>query len=280
MKQQKLFQHYPLDGEFQLDNETVTTPYHIYDGAILFIGGRADAAVASQLLAQDQLTPILDQNGRALVGLWICDFTDANLGPHHELQISLFASFQPQTAVNAHPFAIYRLLTLNPKAMMVCHGLWNNTKRVVRYNQSHLQLNAQQSDSQFSLDEAAGRWQFEIQEHGSQRPLVAGSIRLPRPSTAVLWQMSRELGLAGLLKTMRTPFVEVPVVNPISAYAQTNQIARTYTHSHSQAIGFFDPHDPLQIQAPGYADLHFQPDFVQYNRGVQFVYLRPEAAQS
>lgn len=277
MTHHQLFTQFPIDGQFQLGDETVSTPYHIYDGSILFIGGRANAAVATELLQQNQLTPLIDENGQALVGLWICDFTQANLGAHHELQLSIFASFQPQPRLKAHPFAIYRQLTLNPETMMVCHGLWNNTERVVRYNQAHLQLNARPCQSHFVIDQAAGHWRFQFDDAADAQALVSGKVILPKPSTAVLWQMSRQLGLRGLLKTMRAPFVEVPVVNTVSAYAQKNHIARTYTHSHSQQIGFFDEHTQLTIHAPAYAALQFQPDFVQYNRGVHFVYLRPTA---
>lgn len=71
------------------------------------------------------------------MAVWMCDFTDANLGPHHELQISLFATSRPIPRLKPHPFAIFRALTMIAEARMVCHGLWNNTHRVVRYNAEH-----------------------------------------------------------------------------------------------------------------------------------------------
>lgn len=278
MQQHKLFRHYPLDGEIQLGGETLTTPYHIYDGTILFIGGRANAEIAKERLAAEQLTPILDDEGQALMGLWICDFTEANLGPHHELQISIFASFHPQPPVKSHPFAIYRLLMLNPQAMMVCHGLWNNTARVVRYNQEHLMLDAHLSQSAFNINTSAGTWRFHVDEADSQQALVSGEIRFPaQQPPSVLWEMSRHLGMRGLMKTLREPFIQVPVVNTRSPYATDNQIARTYTHSDRQTIVRFDAAQKLTLHAKPYEGLQFQPDFVQYNQGVRFVYLRPES---
>lgn len=279
-QQHSLFTHYPLDSEIQLGGETLTSPYHIYDGSILFMGGRASATAAARLLGDGQLTPILDDQGQALAALWICDFTEANLGPHHELQISIFASFQPQPAVHAHPFAIYRLLTLNPQAMMVCHGLWNNTERVVRYNREHLMLDAQLCTSAFDLDSTSGRWRFQFEDAERKLPLVSGDITLAKPQPSVFLEMAGQLGPGGLLKTMRAPFIYVPVVNTRSAHAADNRVARTYTKSDRQTIVKFDDASTLTIHDPAYQTLNFQPDFIQHNGGVRFVYLRPEAAQA
>lgn len=276
-QQHKLFTQYPIDGEVQVGNETLTTPYHIYNGSILFIGGTANAEAATELLSKEKLTPILDTNGNALAALWICDFTEANLDAHHELQVSIFASFTPQPPVPAHPLAIYRLLTLNPETMMVCHGLWNSTARVVRYNQEHLGLDARVSNSHFDLNKAAGKWHFQVADAETQQGLVTGDIALPKKQPAsLMWEMSRQLGFGGLLKTMREPFIHVPVVNTISAHATKNKVAHTYTKSDRQMIFKFDETSKLAIQAPKYQPLQFQPDFVQYNEGVHFVYLRPE----
>jgi len=278
MQQHKLFTHYPLDSEIQIGGETLTSPYHIYDGSILFIGGRANAAAATELLRDEQLTPILDDQGQALAALWVCDFTEANLDPHHELQISIFASFQPQAAVHTHPFAIYRLLTLNPQTMMVCHGLWNNTERVVRYNREHLMLDAHLCASEFGIDKTSGRWRFQFEDVERKQALVSGKIALAKPQPTVFMEMLSQLGIGGLIKTMRAPFIYVPVVNTRSAYATENRIARTYTHSNRQTIAKFDGASTLTIHDPKYQPLNFQPDFIQHNEGVRFVYLRPEAS--
>lgn len=276
-QQHKLFAHYPLDSEVQIGSETLTSPYHIYNGSILFIGGRADATKANELLHNEQLSPILDQDGKALVALWICDFTEANLDAHHELQVSIFASFQPQAPVKPHPFVIYRLLTLNPQTMMVCHGLWNNTERVVRYNREHLGLDARRCNSTVAINKASRQWHFQFEDAENHHALLSGDITLPKQqSPSVLWEMSRQLGFGGLLKTMRQPFIHVPVVNTQSAYAADNRIARTYTQSDDQNIFKFDPSQQLTLHAPQYQALNFQPDFIQYNDGVRFVYLRPE----
>lgn len=276
MSQHKLFERYPLDGEVQIGAEKLTTPYQIYNGRILFIGGRVEGAVAADLLRKESLAPILDQEGKALAALWVCDFTDANLGPHHELQISLFASFTPIAPVAPHPLAIYRLLSTEPKTMMVCHGLWNNTERVVRYNREHLQLDAHLCDSEIAVDADRGAWRFNYIDAETGTPLVSGDLALStKQATSVMWEMMRQIGIGGTLKSAREPFIHVPVVNTISDVAQENLVAHTYTSSDRQIIQKFDSLGTVEVEHPLYAPLHFAPDFVQQSYGVRFVYLRP-----
>lgn len=276
-RQHKLFTTYPLDDEVVIDGERLSSPYHIYDGSILFIGGRANAEVASDLLRAESLSPIVGDDGKVLMALWVCNFTDANLGPHHELQISLFASFQPMARVVAHPLAIYRLLMREPQTMMVCHGLWNSTERVVRYNREHLSLDAHLCQSTIAVDAATRAWQFEYADAASQQPLVEGNVTVPKSQPgSVLWEMGKQIGLGGLMKSMREPFVHVPVVNTLNSHASENLVAHTYTSADSQVIFPYGDGQQVAIRAPQYAALAFQPDFVQCSSGVNFVYLRPE----
>lgn len=274
--QHPLFERYPQDGMVVIDGQSVPTPYHIYDGSMAFIGGWADATVAQHLLEGQSLTPILDQAGRALMAVWLCDFTEASLGPHHELQISLFASFQPQVPVDAHPLAIYQLLALNPATMMVCHGLWNNTNLVVNYNREHLGLDAHLSESQINYTD--GHMQARVRDATSQQQLIESSLAATATSQSrLMWQMTQQLGLAGLFQMMRSPFVQVPVVNTITEHLPQNRIARTYTRNDRQSIRYVDPTtDKLIIHHPLYRSLQFQPNFVQFGSGVRFVYLCPE----
>lgn len=275
----KLFATYPLDGKVQLGSESLTSPYHIYDGEILFIGGRANGKVAAELLRNEGLTPILDQNGNALAAAWVCNFTEANLGAHHELQFSIFASFQPQAPVAPHPLAIYRLLTLNPQTMMVCHGLWNSTERVVRYNREHLLLDARLCTSTIAVDEAGQEWRFDYSDTESQQTLLTGRIHVPRQQPfKVIWEMTRHLGFGGMMKSARDAFIHVPVVNTRSALSAQNLLAHTYTKADGQKIFWYDESQQLTIAHPEYSALAFAPDFVQCSEGVRFVFLRPEAS--
>ncbi|WP_273727740.1 hypothetical protein [Brucella gallinifaecis] len=167
---QQLFQRFPIDGSVVVAGEESTTPYHIYNGTILSLGGTVDGKVAARFLAAENLEPVLDTDGRALAAIWICDFTEANLDAHHELQISFFATRHKEQPLRADAFSFYRALKLIPDLMMVCHGLWNNTQRVVRYNSEHLLLNARLTKSEvvFSGD----YWTFRFRDAAGG--LIAG----------------------------------------------------------------------------------------------------------
>jgi hypothetical protein len=54
-----------------LGGESLSTPYHIYNGAIAFIGGTADTKVAAELLRKERLTPLVDADGQALMAIWV-----------------------------------------------------------------------------------------------------------------------------------------------------------------------------------------------------------------
>jgi hypothetical protein len=192
------------------------------------------------------------------------------------LQVSIFASFRPQPPVRAHPFAIYRLLTLHPDAAMLCHGLWNNTPLVVNYNRDHLGLEARLATSQIGAARAGQRRQFHVKEGDNGTPVADGDLREPtRQEARALWTLFGHLGLRGMLQGARSPFVHVPVVNPISTRLLENQIAGTYTRLDRQIIRLADPADRLTLTHPTYALLRFRPAFVQHGYGVRFVYLRP-----
>lgn len=272
-----LFVKHPLDNTVEVDGETLSTPYHIYNGEMILVGGAADADAAAALLHNERLSPVLDSSGKALMALWVCNFTEANLGPHHELQISLFASLKPQPPVQRHPFAIHRLLVTNPDVCMVCHGLWNNTMRVVRYNQAHLGLDAHLSASWIDHDEKTGRLTFQVEDAGSDHPIAEGMLDMPKQQApGVMWKMVRHLGVQGMARSVREQFLHVPVVNTASAFASGNCVAHTYTRSDRQIIRLWEAADQIAIEHERYAPLAFRPQFVQYNAGVRFVYLRPQ----
>lgn len=269
-----LFLDFPLDGEIKLGGEKLTTPYHIYDGDLLSIGGTIDYRAARDLLAKEYLTPLIDENGRALAAFWVADFTDANLGPHHELQFSLFAASVPGPAIPAGRYAIFHALAARPDTKMVCHGLWNNTKRVVRYNSEHLFLDAGYALS--TIKHTNGRVEFEFLNPSGKMLLrgkvCPGRFQLPGP----LWRMIRQVGFRGMIQALRANYIEVPVVNTRSATARENLVSRTYSRSNRQILAPFSKEDRIEIGHPPYATLDFRPDYVQNSRGVGFVYLRPE----
>jgi hypothetical protein len=122
-KQHPLFESYPLNSDRGISVGRVPTPYHTYGGQGTFIGGTADLEAVSRILAQEQLHPIQTANGRAIMGIWAVDFTEASLGPHNELQFSILVSHQPSGPLEDHPLTLLKALATNPAARMFCYRL-------------------------------------------------------------------------------------------------------------------------------------------------------------
>lgn len=270
-----LFERFPLDAHVQVGGEKLTSPYHVYDGTLLLVGGTADANQAAALLATSGLQPVCDSAGRALAAVWVGDFTAASLGPHHEVQISLLATARPAPALPAHPLALLLALVKRPDVHMVCHGLWNSTHRVVRYNAEHLGLNAQYGTG--LLTRSHQRWRFAFADVGEQ-PLLEGALAcVARTPAALGWQLVQRLGWRALWRSLRDPVVQVPVLNTLGPHAAVLELAQTHTRADRQALRLATPADQLRIHAAPYAALGFAPAFVQQMEGLRFVYLRPQA---
>lgn len=274
-KEHPLFERFPIDAHVRVGEEKLTSPYHVYDGTLLLVGGTVDATQAASLLAPSGLLPLCDTQGRALAALWIGDFTQANLGPHYELQIALLASARPTPPQPAHPLALLTALTTRTDAYLVCHGLWNSTQRVVQYNSEHLGLDAHYGSG--LLTRACGRWNFAFADVDEQ-PLVQGSLAtVARTPAGLAWALARQWGWAALWRALRDPVVQVPVLNTVSPYANTVEVAHTYTRADRQALRLASAQDEVRIHAEPYAALGFAPAFVQQLEGLRFVYLRPQA---
>ncbi len=270
-----LFRQFPLAGEAQLSTGRVPTPYHVYDGHGLFIGGTVDLAAARALLAPEQVVPVRTDEGRALMGVWLFNFQDASLGPHHELQLSLFVSRQELPPVPAHRLSLLELMLTRPEVQMLCHGLWNNTPTVVAYNRELLGLNARLSDSRIECaSRAVG---FQVRDVLSGQPIVQGGIDRPtRPSLAANLALMSRLGLRRLASLARQPWIRMPVLNTIGQGIDRNAAAESFTKADATALRDFDAkRDHLVFGEPRYRQLDFKPQFTQWMSGMRFVYLSP-----
>ncbi len=90
MKGPSVAERYPVDGVVSLDGERLPTPYLVQDGTMLMIAGTCDLASAALALEPLGLRATCTSDRRALAAAWVADFTRAGLGPHGELQVSLF----------------------------------------------------------------------------------------------------------------------------------------------------------------------------------------------
>jgi hypothetical protein len=271
----QLFKQYPLNGKATLSTGAAPTPYHIYNGYGAFIGGTADLAAVQRLLQPEQVIPVQTVDGRALMGLWICDFTDASLGAHHELQCSLFVARQPINDIASHPLALLAAMLARPEMQMMCHGLWNNTPTVVAYNRELLSLNAQLSSSVITLDRQQMR--FEVRDAISNLPILAGAVSKPdHPAWRASFALLGQLGVGPTFRITRQPWVQMAIVNPVGVRLPHNAVAQAMTKNDTNTVRYFDPAgDTLTFGATPYRDLGFRPQFVQHMRGFKFVYLKP-----
>lgn len=271
----QLFKQYPLNGTATLTTGAVPTPYHIYNGYGALIGGTADLAAVQRLLQPEQVIPVQTTADRALIGIWICDFTDASLGPHHELQFSIFVARRPIQDISAHPLGLLAAMLTRPEIEMLCHGLWNNTATVVAYNRELLSLNARLTNSTITRDAQQMRFQFTDAASGS--PILSGTLSKPQqPSGRASFALLAQLGLRQTLCITRQPWVTMRVVNPLGVGLAHNGVAQAMTKNAINNVRFFaPPSDAITLGDTPYCALSFQPHFIQYMDGFTFVYLNP-----
>lgn len=274
-REHALFRQYPPGAPAMLSTGPAPTPYRVYDGTALFVGGRADLAAARELLAGEQVVPVPTEDGHALMAAWVCEFRDASLGPHHELQLSLFVSSRELAPVSAHPLALIELMVTRPEIGMLCHGLWNDTRQVVAYNRELLGLDARLSSSR--IGRQGGRLAFSVQDAADGTPLVEGELhRVGRPSLGAGLALVGRLGVHRLATLAREPWIRMPVLSPTAGSLGRNAVAESFTRTDRSVLRRFDGRrDRLEIQAPRYRALRFEPQFFQCMEGFKFVYLAP-----
>jgi len=224
----QLFKQYPLIGRVTLSTGEAPTPYHIYDGYGLFIGGVTDLAAVRRLLAPEGVTPITTTDGHALMGIWVCDFTEASLGAHHELQFSIAVTRSAIDPIAPHPLNILVLMLTRPDVSLLCHGLCNNTPNVVAYNREYLSLNARQTDSRIA--QSAASLTFAFNDHGMGQPILSGTVHQPqRASWRANWSLAARLGFKYTLALRQQPWISMSVLNPVGVVLNRNATSRTFT---------------------------------------------------
>ena len=272
-----LFAQYHLNGEQEISVGRVPTPYHTYDGHGTFIGGTADLSKVTSLLKNENVHPMQTVTGKAVMGIWVVDFTAASLGAHNELQFSLLVSHQPTAPIEDHPLTLLKALFMNPAARMFCWGLWNDSETAVAYNRELLSLNAQLT--QGTIQRANGQKQFHFANEAGE-PIFEGTVQeAAQASPKVGWSLMRLLGLRQTIRALRQPYLAAKVVNPISDTLPYNADAQSFLASDPPIVQFFNPTiDSIKIHHPEAAKLNFQPQFIEHFAPFRFVYLHPEKA--
>lgn len=276
MHDHKLFQQFPLSGEKEISVGKVPVPYHIYDGQGILIGGTAVLDDIEKILENEALYPIQTQSGKALMGVWVVDFSEASLGPHNELQFSILVAHKPQPPVEDHPLALLKALFLNPEARMFCYGLWNDTETAVAYNRELLGLDAQPNQGTIQLNRGQSS-SFRFQNDADQI-IIEGQVTLAKQTNITIgWQMLRLFGLRPTLRSFSQPYMEAKVVNPRGNIIPTNADAQSFLASDTPIMQLFDPAtDSLHFGETSKNNFQFQPRFIEQFSPFRFVYLAPE----
>lgn len=272
---ESILDRFPIDGTARIGEEDLTTPYRVEDGSMLLIAGSCDLAAATAATEPLGLHPVRTEDDRALAAIWIADFTSANLGPHGELQLSVFAEPQPGAPVTVGPWGFYEAVTRPTVPWMVCHRLWNTTHRVVRYNNEHLGLEVSPAVGGLRRDAS---WTFDFTD-GDGRLLAHGAVELPkRTSLRDALRLSRAIGL-GAAMALGRQVPSVSVVSPRLTEAGALRVSPTYTQADGATLRRWDQRDHLELVDPHLAGLAFAPTMVAAFTGFSFVYLRPREHQ-
>ena len=267
----RLFRQYPLSGKARISTGEVPTPYHIYDGFGALIGGTVELGAVRRLLERETFVPVDCGDRRSLMAIWICNFTEASLGPHHELQFSFFTADKTE---GQDAFKLLSLMT-SPSTRMLCHGLWNSTPEVVAYNRELLSLNAHLAGSH--VQNGAGSLEFAFEDSATRQPLISGNLpRCTRLSLRATWDAMAEIGFRKAWAMALQPWVGLKIMNPTGGVLARNAVAESFTKNQVTVLRYFDPTtDKIVFGNSPYASLEFRPQIVQYMSGFKFVYLEP-----
>lgn len=277
-EQHALFRQLPIDGQVVVDGETLPTPYHVDDGSLAALNGTVDAAVAAHALRGEPFKPVLDAAGRALAIIWLGDFTSASLAAHREVQIGLVAVRQPTKPIPSGPFAVQRALFAVPGVVNVCHGLWNDTRRVVSYNREHLLLNVKLATIDLVRD--ANAWRVDAQDSDGQ-PILTATFGTAEPATGAAGvAMLKQLGLRASIRMLSSRTARAQVANTARDGVEGGQLALTLTAGDRQGIREANSSDQLIIKHPNFATLDFRLGSLLIIDGLRFAYGRPVPAAS
>jgi hypothetical protein len=270
-----LFHQFPLNGSALTSAGRVSTPYHVYDGYGAFIGGTVDLAATRELLRMESVVPIATRDGRTPMGIWICNFTEASLGPHHELQFSFFADDRSLLRVKSDPFGLLEHMT-SARARMICHGLWNNKPKVVAYNRELLSLNSRLTQSHIQFEQ--GDLAFTFRDDKNCQPVLSGTFfDLDKTSLRASWDVMKQIGVRRSWALARLPWMNLQILNPVGVGLNRNAVAQSFTKNDLNRVRYFtEQTDALEFGDTAYSRLNFRPQFVQYMKGFKFVYLQPE----
>jgi hypothetical protein len=271
-----LFRLFPPGGSRSTSLGKQTVPYHVYDGEALLIGGWVEAGTARDLLAGQSVELVLDRQGRALACLWVCEFTQSNLGEHRQLQLSLAVTREAVAPVRNGPFELVRLILLEPGLRLFSAAFWNDTPVAAAYNRELLGLDAQLCRGHFSRGEESGFVSCRIENMDEQLVFQAD---IAPPSSQSFWDglvVERGLGRLGMRKLTASPWLAAQVMAPGGKRFLEPCEAQVYLQARSAVLSRFSTDDARLDFGPAFpVGLDFRPAFLEHFLGCEFVYLLP-----
>ncbi|MCA9951106.1 MAG: hypothetical protein KDE48_15750 [Anaerolineales bacterium] len=278
MAKHPIFKQFPITGERQISVGSVPIPYQVYDGHGSLLIGTANLTAVTRLLEGQNLFPVTNQANKGLVGIWLCDFSDASLGPHNELQLSIFAAHKKLTPIQNKPLSPLHALIEHPDTRLFCHGLWNNSERVVAFNRELLGLDAKLNRAE--ITRGNGRKSFKFYTANNQLICEAHLNEQRRSSMQMNWDMIRLFGFGRSARLSSGAFLPAFVVNPIGDTIPVNADAMAIIASDTPIVQYFNPDkDNFRFAHVPYANLGFEPIFMEHFSPFRFVYLMPDILQ-
>jgi len=277
-KSHPLFSRFPLNKTVQLSTGETQTPYHVYNGYGLFVGGIAPVDKVNSIMTDESPVPVTDIHGNALLALWLMDFTEAHIAPHTEFQCSIFVQPQSVPPLPDHPFAPLQFMVQAEEPAMLCADIWNNTEECVAYNAEHLGLGARLCRSSFTRTSD----RIDVDFNVGDTPLLTAKIRLPaRTGFSDGLSLLRLFGLRKTIQLAQAPYTQLDVINRVDDQQSKNIPARSYTDVSTNIVKRFDPStDELILGNIAFREIGFQPRMVQFVDGVNFVYLDPDPSRA
>ena len=269
-----VFAQAPIRGDISLSVGPCPVPYHIYDGHGVLITGDGDAAALAPIFADQDVFQVLGAGGAAQLGLFVCQFTAASLGPHLEAHLVALASPTSGARVAEDPYAMMAALGTRPDWGLLSLHLWNDTDRVLAYNSEYLGLQAHRITGHVTLDRNAVQFDFAT----DTGPLLTGQLhRAARSDARAMWRFLRLMGLRKALQAGRQRQSESAVINRKCAVLPDNRRARTLCAPDRMVVQALRPdRDDITLHDPQLAPYCFAPKVMQHLSPFRFVYLHPD----
>ena len=293
----RLFRDHPPGAPVRLSTGAAPTPYAVQEAEAAMILGAADMGAAQAAMAAEGVHPVAAGPGRAAMGLILCDFSLASLGPHAEAQLFTLCADAPGVDLGPAGMAMPVALGLRAEISIFCLHLWNDLPAAVAYNSEYLGLQARRARCKAGT--AEGAWRFSARDAEAQgaearvaeardaeaqdaegAPILDATVADGATGAGrAFLEILRLAGPVGLWRLASAPYTRTHVVNRRGPVMAENRRAPIRMAPGKVISRPWDPgRDRLDLHAAELSGYGFAPRAVQRLRRFRFVYLHPDAA--